>query len=89
MSVPLVMSVPMSVPLLGWLQGMPADMPDCTEYPAACANYNAQHSSTPWVILAAVIILAAVVGVATALLIRQRRRERRQPPPPAAGPGQV
>jgi heme/copper-type cytochrome/quinol oxidase subunit 2 len=78
----------MSLLLLTLLQGMPADMPNCSEYPAACANYNAQQSGTLWVILAAVIILAAAVGVGTALLIRQHRRGRRQPPPPP-WPGQI
>ena len=80
----------MSIPLLIWTQRMPADMPNCSQYPAACANYNAQQSGTLWVFLAAVIILAAVLGVATALLIRQHRRGRRHlPPPPPAWPGQI
>jgi len=81
----------MRIPLLIWVLGMPADMPNCSQYPAACANYNAQQSGTLWVILAAVIILAAVLGVATALLIRQHRRGRQYlppPPPPPPWPGQ-
>lgn len=72
----------MRIPLVIWVHGMLADMPNCSQYPAACANYNAQQSGTIWVILAAAIILAAGLGVAAALMIRQRRRGHRQPPPP-------
>jgi len=72
----------MHIPLLIWTQGMLADMPNCSQYPAACANYNAHQSGTLWVIFAAVIILVAVLGVATALLIRRHRRGRQYPPPP-------
>jgi ABC-type branched-subunit amino acid transport system permease subunit len=79
----------MSIPILTWVQGIPADMPNCAQYPAACASYNAQHSATPWIVLAAVIILAAVLAVAVTLVITRQRRGRPQGPPPPSWPGQV
>lgn len=78
----------MSMPFLTWVD-MPADMPNCSQYPAACASYQAQHSGTPWVVLAAVIILVAVLAVAATLVITRQRRGRPQAPPPPPWPGQL
>jgi hypothetical protein len=72
-----------------WSQPVLADLPNCAEYPSACANYNHQPSGTPGIVIAGVIVLAAVVVVAAGLsivILRRRRRARVSPPPPPQPP---
>jgi heme/copper-type cytochrome/quinol oxidase subunit 2 len=70
-----------------WPQAVLADMPNCAEYPAACANYD--HQSSTGIIVAAVIILAVVLivgAVLTVIVVRRRRRPTWSPPPPGPPP---
>jgi len=70
-------------PVVTWAQGTLLDMPNCTQYPAACRNYESGQGS--WVVLVAVLILVAVLVMAAALvavIVRRGRRRRLQPPPP-------
>jgi hypothetical protein len=72
-----------------WPQTVLADLPNCAEYPSACASYEQAHSGgTPWIVIAGVILLAAVLIVAAGLwlVVVRRRRHERPATPPASAP---
>ncbi len=69
-----------------WPRAVLADMPNCAEYPSACANYEQNSAATPWIVIAGAIVLAAVLIVAAGLAIVLVRRRRRAGASPAAAP---
>jgi heme/copper-type cytochrome/quinol oxidase subunit 2 len=55
-----------------------ADLPNCAEYPKACANYG-QSSGLSGIVIAGLILLGVVLIVAAVLTVIIVRRRRRSP----------